>query len=72
LISGDGSATYDNVLRVSVEDAIFLGNAIKYVLRLPGDESLIATDANVGAVRRSGEVTIGWHSEDAVVLPEPA
>ena len=69
LLPDDVTGGYDNVLRVQVEDAIFLGNAIRYVLRLPGGESLDATDANVGAVRRSGEVTIGWHSEDAVVLP---
>jgi spermidine/putrescine ABC transporter ATP-binding subunit len=69
LLADEAVGGYDNVLRVEVEDAIFLGNAIRYVLRLPGGEPLTATDANVGAVRRSGTVAIGWHSEDAVVLP---
>jgi spermidine/putrescine ABC transporter ATP-binding subunit len=65
----DATAGYDNVLEVDVEDAIFLGNAIRYVLRLPSGEPLHATDANVGAVRREGRITIGWQTEDAVVMP---
>lgn len=68
-------ANADARMAATITDTVFLGSVIQYRLRCTNGLELTASESSTGSrrshLRQPGtHVTVGWHADDAVVLPQ--
>jgi putative spermidine/putrescine transport system ATP-binding protein len=52
-----------------VVDTAFLGDQMRVRLSIPGNDAFIVKTAPQGGFARGAEITVGWNSEDCLILP---
>jgi ABC-type Fe3+/spermidine/putrescine transport system ATPase subunit len=70
VLAPDSSHT---LARGTVAEAAFFGNAQRYVIRLAGGETLVATRPSLGEPMLPPGTTVGlgWEPADLWIIPEP-
>jgi hypothetical protein len=73
-LRGPQAARCRNLFEATVEQAIYVGEASRYLLRLPGGQSVSAKlqhrDGHE-AVASGERILVGWEAENAWAVPGP-
>ena len=61
-----------NILKGDIKEAVYLGEASRFVIQLSEEHSLIVKQANLSfaqiGLRLDQSITVGWKPEDGIVL----